>query len=196
MTANGGKQCSLATARAKPQIPGSGMAHSGTQVATTGPTAKASPALAYDSARHRVVLFGGDDCSGLLQGGDTWEWDGTTWLQVATTGPGPRGGATAMAYDRARGQVVLFGGAAPDTPDKGDTWTWLGPIYRCSTVIPGDINCDGVVDRDDLNIVRTSRGTQACAPDDPRDLNGDGRISFRDVLALGLLCTQPRCAIE
>jgi hypothetical protein len=38
-------------------------------------------ALAYDSRRERVILFGGSD--GTQTFGDTWEWDGTTWRKVA-----------------------------------------------------------------------------------------------------------------
>ena len=33
-------------------------------------------AMVYDSARSRVVLFGG---TGLFVKGSTWEWDGATW---------------------------------------------------------------------------------------------------------------------
>ena len=36
------------------------------------------PALAYDAARGRVVLFGGSG-GGYLA--DTWEWDGNDWIQ-------------------------------------------------------------------------------------------------------------------
>ena len=34
---------------------------------------------AFDEARNRVVIFGGDDDRGLLS--DTWEWDGETWAR-------------------------------------------------------------------------------------------------------------------
>ena len=65
-----------------------------------------SHAMAYDSARGVVVLFGGQHD---VRKGDTWEWDGAVWTLRATTGPSPRYGH-AMAYDSARGVVVLFGG--------------------------------------------------------------------------------------
>lgn len=162
------------------------------QVSTTAPSTKVAPAMAYDSARHRLVLFAGDLCNGD-KGGQTWEWDGTAWLKVATSGPGPRGAAPAMAFDREHGQVVFFGGASPVEPDMGDTWTWSGPIYRCGTPMPGDLNCDGVVDRDDLQVVRTARGARACAADDPRDLDGDGHIDWQDAKALIGLCTRTGC---
>src|SRR5262245_29068293 len=41
--------------------------------------ARREHAMAYDVARRRVVLFGGNGRSGLLA--DTWEWDGASWTQ-------------------------------------------------------------------------------------------------------------------
>lgn len=50
-----------------------------TQLATAvRPPARSEFDLAYDSARDRVVLFGGSTSAGLPMN-DTWEWDGTTW---------------------------------------------------------------------------------------------------------------------
>ncbi|MCX5743066.1 MAG: hypothetical protein NT062_11300, partial [Proteobacteria bacterium] len=42
----------------------------------TSPPPRAEARLAYDAERQRVVMFGG---KGQLE--DTWEWDGTTWLE-------------------------------------------------------------------------------------------------------------------
>jgi hypothetical protein len=67
-----------------------------TQVEDTGPSDRTRPALAYDSTRSRVVLFGGEGAGGPL--GDTWEWDGDEWTQVADTGPSPRAGH-AMCFE-------------------------------------------------------------------------------------------------
>jgi hypothetical protein len=94
------------------------------QRATTGgPSQRYFHSMAYDSARSRVVLFGGYN-SGFL--GDTWTWDGGSWTQVAVTGPTPRD-AHEMAYDGARGTVVLFGGY--NGGYLGDTWTWDGTSW-------------------------------------------------------------------
>ena len=38
--------------------------------------------MAYDAARRRVVLFGGDDGTNRL--GDTWELDGLNWAKLTT----------------------------------------------------------------------------------------------------------------
>ena len=45
-----------------------------TQREDIGPRARVLHALAYDSARARVVLFGGNAL--LAPFNDTWEWDG------------------------------------------------------------------------------------------------------------------------
>ena len=53
------------------------------------------------------MLFGG---YGGSYRGDTWEWDGTVWVdKTPATSPSARD-AHAMAYDSARGRIVLFGG--------------------------------------------------------------------------------------
>jgi hypothetical protein len=88
----------------------------------TGPSRRAWHAMTYDSARQRVVLFGGGGSNGFV--GDTWEWDGAAWLQRSNTGPAARGRA-GMAYDAARQRTVLFGGASSSGP-LGDTWEWDG----------------------------------------------------------------------
>ncbi|MBL8755338.1 MAG: hypothetical protein JNK15_18710 [Planctomycetes bacterium] len=86
-------------------------------------------AMAYDSARHRVVLFGG--FCGLHLGsipvyfGDTWEFDGVSWLQVATPVSPPPQSEHAMAYDSGRGVVVLYGG--------GQTWEYNGVTWSLSS---------------------------------------------------------------
>jgi hypothetical protein len=89
-----------------------------------GPSARVKAVMVYDSARSRVVLFGGDD--GTTKYNDTWEWDGTAWAQVASTGPSVRYGH-AMAYDSVRNRTVLFGGyGGSSNIVLGDTWEWNG----------------------------------------------------------------------
>jgi hypothetical protein len=96
-----------------------------TQVADIGPPPRMGCAMAYDTLRHRVVVFGG--FSYLPPPGkyfdDTWEWDGRVWTQRQDMGPSARY-ATALAYDNQRDRVVLFGGTAYGPPYGylGDTW--------------------------------------------------------------------------
>lgn len=78
--------------------------------------------LAYDSARGRVLLFGGSTASLALLG-DTWAWDGSWTQLVPPTSPGGRDGV-ALAYDRRRERLVLFGGNTP--APSGETWEFDG----------------------------------------------------------------------
>jgi hypothetical protein len=92
-------------------------------VTSTGPTPRNSPALAYDEARHQIVMFGGDTReTGAL--GDTWVYDGIAWRQVGTSGPPPRT-THQMVYDSRRQRIVLFGGSSGQQM-FGDTWEWDG----------------------------------------------------------------------
>ena len=87
-------------------------------------------AMAYDSVRMRVVMFGGFSDSGDPLG-DTWEWNGEFWTQVADIGPAARG-SHAMAYDAAHGQTIQFGGEVLQLGQAtagGDTWAWDGQAW-------------------------------------------------------------------
>ncbi len=97
-----------------------------TRIMTDGPSPRQSPAMVFDSARGKIVLFGGLGASAL---GDTWEWDGAEWIQVAEEGPSPRA-YHAMAYDSIRQRVVMYGGL-PGGMYSGqkvlsDMWEWDG----------------------------------------------------------------------
>jgi Galactose oxidase, central domain len=93
--------------------------------------ARTNAAIAFDATRQRTVLFGGttrDDRDNTQIIGDTWEWDGTSWLYRAPlNAPSPRYDA-AMAWDPIRQRMVLFGGGGGDgtTFAFGDTWEWDG----------------------------------------------------------------------
>lgn len=97
------------------------------EVATDGPSARNSPAMAYDEGRGVTVLFGGDDARGAR--GDTWEWNGRAWRSVAAAGAGPAARTNArLAYDPKRGAVVLQGGFAGSRV-FGDAWQWDGTTW-------------------------------------------------------------------
>ena len=54
----------------------------------SGPSSRDRVAIAYDAARGVIVLFGGSTDNGLS--GETWEWNGTVWIQRMVSGPSPR----------------------------------------------------------------------------------------------------------
>src|SRR5690606_16704400 len=95
-------------------------------------------AMAYDSARQRVVLFGGDSFA------STWEWDGGCWTRRSPApSPAPRGGH-AKVYDAHRRRVLLCGGADGRYTDErvpwlySDAWEWDGDSWTQRDVVgPG-----------------------------------------------------------
>ena len=62
--------------------------------------------------------------------------------------------------------------------------------------IPGDLNGDGRVDLDDLNILRAFLNAPAVGAFDARDLNHDGVINALDARILATLCTKQGCATD
>lgn len=103
------------------------------------PSGRLGHAMAYDSARNRIVLFGGfpagTSASEALA--DTWEWDGTTWMEVTPALSPPPRALHGMVYDAARDRVVLFGGRAPDGTALADTWEWDGRTWTDVTQAAG-----------------------------------------------------------
>jgi hypothetical protein len=95
------------------------------QQGDSGPSGRIHPAMAYDTGRSRLVLFGGAaEDVGL---GDTWEWDGTAWTEESDFGADPCAGA-AMVFKGSRS--ALFGGAASiaamGPQPFGRSWEWNG----------------------------------------------------------------------
>lgn len=101
------------------------------QSPSAGPSARRHHAMAYDSARGKVVLFGG--LSGSTNVGDTWEWTATdlngggSWQLRSTTGPSPRDHC-GLAYDSVRQKTVLFGGLT-SPGSNNETWEWDGASW-------------------------------------------------------------------
>jgi len=108
------------------------------QFPQNAPSARQYQAMAYDSRRLQVVVFGG--YFNGAQAGDTWIWDGTNWTQQSPqNSPSARSGE-AMVYDSAHDQIVLFGGYDNENY-LNDTWVWDGtnwtqkvPLTRPSRV--------------------------------------------------------------
>ena len=98
---------------------------------TGGPPARIAPAIAFDAVRGITVLFGGQDQNaGGRYYGDTWEWNGSYWLELLTAGgPGARRGIKAV-FDATIGRTVIYGGASLQTGLAADTWEWDGVLWK------------------------------------------------------------------
>lgn len=89
------------------------------------PSPRNNAAIAYDSDRSMLVMFGG---SGLT---DTWEFDGTTWTQRLPAHTPSGVGDAAMAYDSVRRRTVLFGWNG--LTSAATTWLWDGTDWTAVT---------------------------------------------------------------
>ena len=110
----------------------------------TAPTGRSAHAMAYDSDRGRIVLYGGNS----VTGDETWElgwnsltstWSWTKACAAGVCGPG-RLYRPGMAYDAARRRTVLFGDVFGAEEADG-TWEWDGSHWTkiCGT----GTACDG-----------------------------------------------------
>lgn len=107
--------------------------------APVAPPPRVQHSMAYDPVRRRVVLYGGATDTSNPYPGETWEYDGTTWVQLQPgTAPTVSIGA-AMCYHGDRGKVVLYGGG-PGLVVAGqpgyiggisseETWEWDGTTW-------------------------------------------------------------------
>lgn len=124
-------------------------AQSWTQLQTAGaqPIERIVAGTVFDSARGKLVLFGGGSNGGYLN--DTWEWDsvGTpAWTQKTTANQPSIRGQMGCAYDPVRDRTVVFAGY--DGTFLGDTWEYngsdwtlvnnQGPSNRCGSVMVFD----------------------------------------------------------
>jgi len=102
-------------------------------VPLVGPIQRTGPALAFDSKRGQLILFGGYQGSNPRQ--DIQQWSGTNqiWNDLTTfaTKPDPRQ-LSAMAYDSKRDLMYLFGGTGATT--FADFWAWAPGTMTWSTV--------------------------------------------------------------
>ena len=92
------------------------------------PPARSLHGLAYDEARGVVVLFAGN--SGLGPStilGDTWMYDGTSWIEASPTRPRDH---VAMAWSPALQRVAVFGGY--DGDQTNETLEWDGARWLVS----------------------------------------------------------------
>ena len=83
-------------------------------------------AVAYDAARDRVVLFGGNGVNAARLT-DTWEWDGMRWERRAIDGPSY---VASMAHDATRRAVVALTLSAQDGSPATGMAVWNGEEWK------------------------------------------------------------------
>lgn len=127
----------------------------------TRPSARRDHAMVWDSLRQRIVLCGGIDGRSYLVS-DTWEWDGTSWIQIAIPSPEPRSGPT-MAFDEARGVSLLFG--AGSSFESNELWRYDGASWlRVATSGPTPRRDAAIVYDAARNVVVLSGGSNSGGP--------------------------------
>jgi hypothetical protein len=99
-----------------------------TLLATDGPAPRDRHAMALDSRKGVILLYGGGTSAGQFD--DMWQWDGVRWTRIPLTGPTPgKRSLHAMGYDAARGRTVLYGGNSEGRV-LDDTWEWDGRSWK------------------------------------------------------------------
>lgn len=92
-----------------------------------GPQGRYEAAVAFDSARNRMVMFGGLNEVGVQS--TTWTLTEGRWSRLPDPGPPARQGA-AMAYDAERDRIVLFGGEVEGGESCSATWELAGDQWE------------------------------------------------------------------
>jgi len=88
-------------------------------------------AMTFDSTRNRTILWGGGN-SAFVNLNDTWEFDGTSWLQRTPSTSPPALVGSAMAFDANRHVSVMFGGSG-FPGNSAATWEWDGTNWTLRT---------------------------------------------------------------
>ena len=82
----------------------------------------------------------------------------------------------------------------PNPDQKDSNRNGIGDA--CDIVARCDANKDGAIDQLDLTLISKARNKPASGPDDPRDSDGDGRITPNDVKMCIPQCTRANCATQ
>ena len=91
--------------------------------------------ITWDSARRRLVAFGGERNG--VPVAETHEWDGNSWLVLSPVQQPPPRERAALGFDPKRGRVVLFGGVISDGGAGGDVWEWDGTNWQFADTAGG-----------------------------------------------------------
>lgn len=122
-----------------------------TQLApATTPPARWGHRMVYDSRRARIVTFGGRSPTTTAVANDTWEWDGSNWMQVFPTASPNARAFYSMAYDERRGKTIVYGtqsGATVGTLGGNQTWEYDGTTWAqaITAYVPPGLEAPGMV---------------------------------------------------
>ncbi len=117
--------------------------------------------MVYDTARSRIVMFGGTDQSTVFA--DTWAYDGTTWTNLAPATSPPGRSHHGMVYDESRDRVVLFGGCTSAncaSSPTDETWEFDGVTWEQITAAAPDARYRPNMAYDPVNAVTVMFGGQ------------------------------------
>lgn len=90
---------------------------------------------AYDSARNKMIIYGGQVSSGTkVQYLHEWDNATRTWVWQANWGPEARIHA-GMVYDPVKNRTILFGGKGGDDYAFGNTWEYRGDTRNWYNVV-------------------------------------------------------------
>lgn len=122
---------------------------------TTKPPARSGRTLAWDDVRQKIILFGGRGGTSPFGLNDTWEWDGTNWVQLSpATVPMARDQARLVTHV-GRGEIHVIGD--PESNSLG--WRWNGSDWVFEEPLNGPVPRRGggfACRRDDSRCVYTS----------------------------------------
>lgn len=94
----------------------------------TTPPVRGYCSMTSDPDRGRAVMFAGTTGGVDGQLDDTWEYDGTNWIEITPDTSPTRRWASRMVYDPVDRVVVLFGGRAGGTY-YNETWEYDGTTW-------------------------------------------------------------------
>lgn len=101
------------------------------------PSPRGAYGMIFDSARNRVVIFGGRQQKVDIN--ETWSYDGNDWTQLQPANAPAVRELPGMAYDSARDRIVVFGGNQQTFINTGrtlvetplhDTWEFDGTNWK------------------------------------------------------------------
>lgn len=98
------------------------------------PSPRSAQSMAFDTARSRVVLFGGRENDKDVVG-DTWVYENNDWRELHPASAPTARQIAGLAYDPLRDRVVLFGGtnlnaAGTAVETRFDMWEFDGTTWH------------------------------------------------------------------